>query len=159
MPRERVIFPGKIEAVPIVDRGRNYWAGLRLPLELPRPADRGPRQIPTAPRPELFCTILTSIYLKIIGCPCVKKCTKFLVLLMFCQPRPTDPTKADTHGTSNRAVLHNFKLNKYLPKIASAKFLQGLTVKLGLQAWLYQIHHAQDLFVQLLNIQNDTRQY
>ena len=47
-------------------------------LELPRPADRGPRQIPTAPRTELFCTILTSIYLKIIGYPCVKKVYKVL---------------------------------------------------------------------------------
>ena len=52
-----------------------------------------------------------NIFEEKIGCPCVKKCTKFLVLLMFCQPWPADPTKADTHGTSNGAVLHNFNLN------------------------------------------------
>ena len=146
---------GKSEAVPIVDNRvgtigqgwgwgwgtRNYWAGLRLPLELPRPADRGPRQIPTAPRPELSCTILTSIYLEIIGCPCVKKCTKFLVLLMFCQPRPADPTKADTHGTSTRAGLHNFKLNIWHIFAKNCK-CKVFTVILGLPAWMYQIHHA-----------------
>ena len=136
-------------------QGGNYWAGLRLRL----------RDSELLGRVEVAAGAASA-----------------------CRPW----TKADTHGTSNRAVLHNSNLNifenNWLPlckkvhkvpgffnvlstsacrpdqgryprhlehscpaqfltqqifaKIASAKFLQGLTVKLGLQAWMYQIHHA-----------------
>ena len=50
-------------------------------------------------------------------------------------------TKADTHGTSTRAGLHNFKLNIWHIFAKNCK-CKVFTVILGLPAWMYQIHHA-----------------